>query len=198
MRTQRFRRYLAVALMACCTPWPAALAKPPVQPGYVPNTATGTPQVKLNIGGSIDETDTTVAPTGTPHPLSQSEPAPVNQMIPTTVIGPTAYALTAAGAAQQLPSASVTSGIVLQNESASDVICIGTSNAVAYSASGPHCQNGYQLAPGQSQGFVPPMVITTASGVTTATGAGNASYFWWVGPTAGTSTSGDYLGITGN
>jgi hypothetical protein len=94
----------------------------------------------------------------------------------------TAYSLTTSGTSQQLPSVTGVNGFVLQNQSSSDVICVGTTSAVAYVATGPHCQNGFQLAAGQSQGFA----VT------------NTNLLYWVGPTSGTSSGGDYLGVMGN
>lgn len=90
-----------------------------------------------------------------------------------------AVALAAAGTAQQLASAATVTGVSLLNQSASDTLCIGTSSAVAYFATGPHCQNGWPLAPGASQGFA----------------GSNANLYWFNGPTAGTSTGGDWLSI---
>jgi hypothetical protein len=105
----------------------------------------------------------------------------VTQSVPSTAIA-TAIALTTASTAQQLPSNALTVGVVLQNQSVSDAVCIGTSSGVAYSATGPNCQNGYKLAAGQSQGFA----------------VSNTNLLYWVGPTVGTSTAGDYLGVSGN
>jgi hypothetical protein len=124
--------------------------------------------------GTIDETDTSVDPTGSWHPNSQSKPAFV-QMVGPGSAAPAATSTTAAidtiglvtaSTAQQLPSVPTTFGATIQNQSASDTIYVGTSNAVT--AAGAH---GFRLTPGQVLGV---------------SGA-NLSLYWFNGPSTGST-----------
>ncbi len=92
----------------------------------------------------------------------------------------TAITLTAASVAQTISLAGTAAiGISLQNQATTDTICLSTSNTVSYtsltSGAQGHCINGFQLAPGQIQGFA----LSTVNDV------------YWIGPSAG-----DVLGIS--